>query len=136
MPKRMIIANSVRPVNASRAVGRSSTSAWEISVATGCSPAKEPVHRLDDGLEEVRFALAEEGEGFTGVADERPQDPGHLRADQAEDDDPDAEDGAHARVEHARLHPLQRAGRRIGRRHALGWWLERFIRRARRRQLG
>ncbi len=44
---------------------------------------------LEDGLEEVGLAPAEPGKRHGRVADEWPQDPAHLAADQGKDDDPE-----------------------------------------------
>jgi hypothetical protein len=44
------------------------------------------------------------------VADERTQDPRYLRADQAEDDHPDAEDGPHVAIEDVVTGIVERSG--------------------------
>src|SRR5690349_10837740 len=104
-------ARSVSGV-ASRGGGRRSASAWWIrAVIVGdSSPREELVDRLEDGLEEVGVALAEDAEVLVGVADEGAEHPGHLRADEAKDDHPDLEDRADARVELPGADALERTG--------------------------
>src|SRR5438874_2169689 len=67
--------------------------------------------RLADGLEEARLARAEEAEGHSRRAQEGAQDPGHLCADQPENDHPAAEDRRHVRSQHPPFEPFERAAR-------------------------
>ena len=60
---------------------------------------EEMAEVVEDGFEEVGVAVSEEGEGFVGAADEGAEDPAHLCADEAEDDDPDAKDSADVSAE-------------------------------------
>src|SRR4051812_24986007 len=115
-PKRTIIASSVRPWNARGEPRRNRASAWRINDATRGSPGKYLPKRLEHRLEEVRIARAEEREVLFRIADERPEYPGHLRADQPEHDHPNPKDHAHPRVDHRRAHALQRPGRTVPRR--------------------
>src|SRR4051794_6594535 len=108
----MIIASSVRAENASREVGRKSTSALAMSPVTEGSPGKEFVKRLRHRFEEVRFPLAQERERLMRIANERPQDPRHLRADQSKHDYPDPENRPHPRITSAAPRRLQRTRRR------------------------
>src|SRR5687768_3545876 len=66
-------------------------------------PVHQVGHLAEHVVEEVGLALAEEFELLRRVADERAEDPTHLRPDEGEDDHPDLEHGADVRARHLPL---------------------------------
>src|SRR5262245_66326054 len=70
---------------------------------------EEVTDGVPDALEEAPLAGAEDFEGRAGGSEEGAQDPGHLRPDQSEEEDPGAEDGRHLRPEQPAVELLKRA---------------------------
>src|SRR3954468_15992517 len=64
--------------------------------AGSCRSAEQPSYGGEDVAVERPVEATEDGEGLPGAAEERAQRPGQLRADEAEQRDPDVEQG-HAR---------------------------------------
>src|SRR5438552_2695792 len=90
------VVSRIRTVDASprstSSASRSRPTSGFMAPASRDPSGEQARQRPEDRLEEIRLAAAEPDERQIGVADEGAQDPPHLGADQAEDDDPELED--------------------------------------------